>query len=101
MNENVNISPVLQYIDNDLFQQHLSKVFEEAADKETVVKDVSGRVIKLSSATLQTLELIIKVFVYLYKNDLQYVTDYRMAVVKATVYTRNSNTVGRIFYLLV
>ncbi|XP_048740276.2 Fanconi anemia group J protein homolog [Ostrea edulis] len=73
-------------------QQHLKKVFEEATDKETVVKDVSGRVIKLSSATLQTLEHIIKVFVYLYKNDLQYVTDYRMAVVKATVYSRNSNT---------
>ncbi|XP_061197315.1 Fanconi anemia group J protein homolog [Saccostrea echinata] len=73
-------------------QKHLSKVFEEALDKETVVKDMSGRVIKLSSATLQTLEHIIKVFSYLYKNDLQFVTDYKMAVVKTTVYTRNINT---------
>ncbi|XP_062594294.1 Fanconi anemia group J protein homolog isoform X2 [Saccostrea cucullata] len=73
-------------------QKHLSKVFEEALDKETIVKDMSGRVIKLSSATLQTLEHIIKVFTYLYKNDLQFVTDYKMAVVKTTVYTRNANT---------
>lgn len=94
----MNISSLLQYFDIEMFQQHLKKVFEEATDKETVVKDVSGRVIKLSSATLQTLEHITKVFVYLYKNDLQYVTDYRMAVVKATVYSRNSNTVGRFFF---
>ncbi|XP_078337247.1 Fanconi anemia group J protein homolog [Crassostrea virginica] len=73
-------------------QQHLQKVFEEALDKETVVQDMSGQVVKVSSATLQTLEHITKVLRYLYKNDLQYVTDYRMAVVKATVYTRNANT---------
>ncbi|XP_065934696.1 Fanconi anemia group J protein homolog isoform X1 [Magallana gigas] len=73
-------------------QQHLKAVFEEALDKETVVKDMSGRVVKISSATLQTLEHIVKVLTYLYKDDLKYVTDYRMAVVKATVYTRNPNT---------
>ena len=84
-----------------VWQQHLQKVFEEALDKETVVQDMSGQVVKVSSATLQTLEHITKVLRYLYKNDLQYVTDYRMAVVKATVYTRNANTVSwKIFFIM-
>lgn len=79
-----------------LLQQHLKAVFEEALDKETIVKDMLGRIVKISSATLQTLEHIIKVLTYLYKDDLKYVTDYRMAIVKATVYTRNPNTVRNI-----
>lgn len=89
------------FTNNYLFfrQQHLKAVFEEALDKETVVKDMSGRVVKISSATLQTLEHIVKVLTYLYKDDLKYVTDYRMAVVKATVYTRNPNTVSNIKYM--
>ena len=83
-----------------VWQQHLQKVFEKALDNETVVQDMSGQVVKVSSATLQTMEHITKVLRYLYKNDLQYVTDYRMAVVKATVYTRNANTVSwKIFSL--
>lgn len=79
-----------------LLQQHLKAVFEEALDKETIVKDMSGRIVKISNATLQALEHIIKVLTYLYKDDLKYVTDYRMAIVKATVYTRNPNTVRNI-----
>lgn len=91
--------PPLQITILFFLQQHLKAVFEEALDKETVVKDMSGRVVKISSATLQTLEHIVKVLTYLYKDDLKYVTDYRMAVVKATVYTRNPNTVSNIKYM--
>lgn len=91
--------PPLQITILFFLQQHLKAVFEEALDKETVVKDMSGRVVKISSATLQTLEHIVKVLTYLYKDDLKYVTDYRMAVIKATVYTRNPNTVSNIKYM--
>lgn len=91
--------PPLQITILFFLQQHLKAVFEEALDKETVVKDMSGRVVKISSATLQTLEHIVKVLTYLYKDDLKYVTDYRMAIVKATVYTRNPNTVSNIKYM--
>ncbi|KAK3101069.1 hypothetical protein FSP39_000727 [Pinctada imbricata] len=68
------------------------KIMEDIGDREKIVRDMTGKEIKLSSATLQCLEHIFKTFFYLYKHDLKFVPDYRMAIVKSKVFVKHQDT---------
>ncbi|XP_021366020.1 Fanconi anemia group J protein homolog [Mizuhopecten yessoensis] len=61
-------------------------------EDETKVWNSHGQEVKLSKPVLSTLEAIHKVLDYLYRDDLKFVPDYRVAIVKTTSYTSNRDT---------
>ncbi|XP_069135470.1 Fanconi anemia group J protein homolog [Argopecten irradians] len=66
------------------------KVNEKALNQNVI--HIRGHEVKLTKPVLITLEAITKVLDYLYRDDLKFVPDYRVAIVKTTSYVSNRDT---------
>ncbi|KAL5017215.1 hypothetical protein ScPMuIL_006804 [Solemya velum] len=63
----------------------LAKIFE-IDEEAVVVRNRSGEEVKLSNAVKQTVEHLFQPIQYMYKDDMKYVEDYRVAVLKSISY---------------
>jgi hypothetical protein len=54
---------------------------------EKTVKNMHGQIVKLSSATLSTLEHMFKIMDFMYRDNLKFVEDYRWADINNIIYT--------------
>ncbi|XP_071180461.1 Fanconi anemia group J protein homolog [Mytilus edulis] len=70
----------------------LSAVCEDATERS--VQNVRGQTVKLSSATGSTLERMFNIMDFMYRKDLKYLEDYRVAILKSTTYVSDNNTDG-------
>ncbi|CAG2206177.1 BACH1 [Mytilus edulis] len=69
-----------------------SAVCEDATERS--VQNVRGQTVKLSSASGSTLERMFNIMDFMYRKDLKYLEDYRVAILKSTTYVSDNNTDG-------
>ncbi|VDI74443.1 fanconi anemia group J protein [Mytilus galloprovincialis] len=69
-----------------------SAVCEDANERS--VQNVRGQTVKLSSASGSTLERMFNIMDFMYRKDLKYLEDYRVAILKSTTYVSDNNTDG-------
>ncbi|CAC5387435.1 BRIP1 [Mytilus coruscus] len=70
----------------------LSAVVEDATERS--VQNIRGQTVKLSSASGSTLERMFNIMDFMYRKDLKYLEDYRVAILKSTTYVSDNNTDG-------
>ncbi|KAJ8312439.1 hypothetical protein KUTeg_009812 [Tegillarca granosa] len=70
------------------------EINDDSEEDKRNIKESLGKEVKLHTSVNMTLKEIFKVLDYLYREDLKFVPDYRVAVLKSTVYKTNTETNG-------
>ncbi|KAL4223086.1 Fanconi anemia group J protein [Mactra antiquata] len=64
-------------------------------DEQVTLRDRRKQKIKLNSPSIQVFELLFQILDYMYREDLKYVEDYRVAIMKSIQYVTNRDTGDR------
>ncbi|XP_053375442.1 Fanconi anemia group J protein homolog [Mercenaria mercenaria] len=82
----------------DSFQEY-QRCFEQAVaqseDEAMSVRDRQNQEVKMSSNTSKILEQLFQILDYMYRDDLKFVEDYRVAIMKSMQYVSNRDTGDR------
>ncbi|KAK3588854.1 hypothetical protein CHS0354_035997 [Potamilus streckersoni] len=73
------------------YQKLYDKLLSEEQD-DTMIRNQMNQVVKRSSSTSHLLERLFKVLDYMYRDDMRYVDDYRVAIMKSVTYATSHDT---------
>ncbi|KAL3858387.1 hypothetical protein ACJMK2_012978 [Sinanodonta woodiana] len=73
------------------YQKLYDKLLSEEQE-DTLIRNHINQVVKRSSSTSQLLERLFKVLDYMYRDDMKYVDDYRVAIQKSMIYSTSRET---------
>ncbi|XP_052224582.1 Fanconi anemia group J protein homolog isoform X2 [Dreissena polymorpha] len=77
--------------------KEVERSFEAAisSDEDVAVRDRRNQLLRMSSSTGKLLEQLFQILHYMYREDLKYVEDYRVCVLKSTQFVPNRDTGDR------